>query len=241
MKVTAMLCYVWLFFSVTHCIVIDIFNRGNFSAALELRPKDCCLQSDLGCEVCRSLAVHLWKSISIPQPVYRTVDPYTTERVLFYITSQTVLDKTGYCDFDIVQHGVVDLSQRVPFDTTNAAVQPAPQPITEGIEYFTVFVICQASNVYHRWLSYKIQDVVTVSTHARKIRYEYKQLMFTFKEMDPDTHLCRKVDCTAKYGGLRDFYNVASGLCEPYVTCTSTVIGTSVYVLIQTASACSIR
>lgn len=60
------------------------------------------------------------------------VDPFHTHRILFHIASDSPLHPSGFCEYAISQHGVLEILQRIPFSVVH--VPPAPEIQPEDTE-----------------------------------------------------------------------------------------------------------
>eukprot|EP01080_Neovahlkampfia_damariscottae_P003696 gene3696-6510_t len=81
-------------------IFIDIMNIGDNGGNFEIQPKICCIKSN--CDI-----------LKLSRSKFKFIDSITTERISFYVSSEKILNKEGYCDFDIVQDGKIEISHRV--------------------------------------------------------------------------------------------------------------------------------
>jgi hypothetical protein len=183
----------------------DLTNLGEEPGIFELQPKSCCMiDASGGCTT----------SITIDNAnvVQHLVDPHDTKRYLFPLSADVVANKKGACDFDIVQHGVLETSVRIEFLATRL------DPVTPG----------GSSNV-PSLLDPIDYDGQTNCVPPNRIVINQGILMCQSPcTLDQTVQLngqCTAQNCTAKYGGSRNFYNQATGICEAAVLC----VGDRVY------------
>ena len=178
-------------------IFVDVANRGTIEGIFEVRPTLCCITRDGSSGTreydCDALEIG-HGAIRLP------VTPGQSARARFYATAELVIGVDGYCDFDLLQHGNVELTHRVSFDTAMD-------------EYIQALAEFEKIGVGPRG-----PECTPPATLVVSFGRELCQSPCTADQV-VDAGICRPVDCVSKYAGSRNIYNVQTDMCEPTAVC----------------------
>ncbi|KAL6078213.1 hypothetical protein QOT17_001816 [Balamuthia mandrillaris] len=176
---------------------IDCSNQGDSTGVFEFQPVRCCIELasrlQMDCE-----------SVSFARALSRTIDKDETARVIFTIHNEVLLplqeafNTKGFCQFDIVQHGLTELTHQVNFSTQVIPIAPPPGSIP-------------------------ISDDESCAPPKRVVQMggqKYCQPACTpDQNFHEPTQACLPVDCVLKYLGTRNWYDANQGRCVPAAIC----------------------
>ena len=181
-------------------LFVDLTNLGEEPGIFELQPKSCCLVQNQAPGQCVAF------SIDNANVVQRLVDPHDTKRFNFLLSAGVVADQTGACDFDLVQHGVLEASIRVEFVAT--LIDPKDPGGSSDLPSLLDPVDPNAPT--------SCQPPSKIVTYQGMLMC---QSPCTRDQTLGQSGQCTPQDCTLKYGGSRNYYNQISGLCEGVALC----------------------
>jgi hypothetical protein len=101
---------------------VDLTNDGDYEGEVELRLNECCFQTATSqrCE----------RDLFLPRVQSHLVEPFATERYLLEASLAALPSLQGSCAVDVVQAGVVEFSEDIPFhfEVIPLLSPPSPSP-----------------------------------------------------------------------------------------------------------------
>lgn len=85
-------------------LFIDLMNKGLLDTVFEIQPTGCCLQNN----DCNTVQIQNSESLFIQS--------MNTKRFMFYVNIKYLMNQSGYCNFNILQQGIVNMTETIPFN-----------------------------------------------------------------------------------------------------------------------------